>query len=226
MKNRENGFSLIELLVVIALISIVVTIGAFSYREVMRGYRVKHGLSSLYDSFVKAKAYAAYKNTDVTVSYNNTTGVVDFRDDTNNITVARIVFSQGSKDPNLRTDAGGNAINTYYFAPNCVIRSQTRQGNSIVKGLYADEDKDGTNDKTLTTANIPILSNAAISPSVAVNGFIDVGGPNISAILVMSQSDIDDPNADVDKRQYFLVLFHTGLIKKAQLETDGSGKIM
>lgn len=230
MKKNESGFSLIELLLVVAILGIVATIGAFSYSEVMRSYRAKNGVNALYDCFIKAKAHAAYKNADITVSYDKDTGVMDFTDQINNIVIARIIFSINSLDPNLRNDTNGNPISSYYFVPYCVIASNTRLGNNVVNGLFSDENNDGAYDKTVTAEDIPIYAEALIQPVIRSNGFIDISGGAIanemSAILVMSQGDIEDASSPDDARQYFLTLFQKGLVKKSKLEPDGTSSAM
>jgi len=47
---------------------------------------------------------------------------------------------------------------------------------------------------------------------------------NASAVLLMHQADIDD-NDSSGERQYALVLFSTGLLKKVRHMSDGSWEL-
>lgn len=206
--NRKEGYSLIELLVVIAILAIVMGVAAFSYRTAMRATRVKQGLSDLYDGFSRARSQAIIQNGDITVAYTPGNHTVTFTQ--NGTAINRIVFSNTSVDPGNPNDGAD-----YHFEKYTVIRGSTRGGASAVTGL--DVDGDGTND------SIPILSTASVNITILQTGFIN-GVGNASAILLMHQGDIDD-NDTSGERQYALIVFSTGLLKKVRHMPDGSWEL-
>jgi len=208
ISRNEKGYSLIELLVVIAILAIVMAVAAFSYRTAMRATRVKQGLSDLYDAFSRSRSEAIIQNGDITVIYTPADRTVTF---TQGATVlSRIVFSNTSTDPGNPKDGAD-----YHFEKYTVIRSSTRGGSASVTGL--DVDGDGTND------NIPILADSAVNITIQQTGIIN-GVGNASAVLLMHQGDIDDNDAS-GERQYALIIFRTGLLKKARHMTDGSWEL-
>ncbi len=206
--RTEKGYSLIELLVVIAIVAITMAVAAFSYRTAMRASRVKQGLTDLYDGFSRARSEAIIQNGDITAVYTPGNRTVTFTQ--NGTVLNRIVFSDTSVDPGNPKDGAD-----YHFEKLTVIQSNTRDGSTSVTGL--DVDGDGTND------NIPILSSAAVAITVQQTGFIN-GVGNASAILLMHQGDIDD-NDTSGERQYALIIFSTGLFKRARHMSDGSWEL-
>ncbi len=201
-RHKEAGYSLIELLVVIAILAIVMGVAAFSYRTAMRSTRVKQGLSDLYDGFTAARSRAIIQNGEISVAYNAGDKSITFTQ--NGTVLNRIVFSNTSTDPGRQA---GDL--DYHFEKYTVLRSSTREGATAITGL--DVDGDGTND------NIPILA-AAVSLTIQQTGFIN-GVGNASAILIMHQGDIDD-NDTSGERQYALIIFSTGLLKKARFDAS------
>ncbi|NOZ12450.1 MAG: type II secretion system protein [Acidobacteria bacterium] len=200
----EKGYSLIEILVVIAILAIVMGVAAFSYRTAMRATRVKQGLSDLYDGFVAARSQAIIQNGEISVAYNAGSRSITF---TRNGTVLdRIVFSKSNVDPGRQ--AGDQ---NYHFEKYTVLRSSTREGDTAVTGL--DVDGDGSTD------NIPFLSAGSVNLTIEQTGFIN-GVGNASAILVMHQGDIDD-NDTSGEREYALVIFSTGLLKRVRHSSTG-----
>lgn len=208
ISQKENGYSLIELLVVIAILAIVMAVAAFSYRTAMRATRVKQGLSDFYDGFSRSRSEAIIQNGDITVAYNTGSRTVTFTQ--NGTVLNRIVFSKTSVDPGNPKDGAD-----YHFEKYTVIRSSTRGGSTAVTGL--DVDGDGTND------SIPILADAAVNITIQQTGFIN-GVGNGSAVLLMHQGDIDD-NDPSGERQYALIIFQTGLLKKVRHMPDGSWEL-
>ncbi|NOY23385.1 MAG: prepilin-type N-terminal cleavage/methylation domain-containing protein [Acidobacteria bacterium] len=206
--QAEKGYSLIELLVVVAILAIVMAVAAFSYRTAMRASRVKQGLTDLYDGFSRARSEAIIQNGDITVVYAPGNRTVTFTQ--NGTVLNRIVFNNTSVDPGNPKDGAD-----YHFEKYTVIRGSTRDGSASVTGL--DVDGDGTND------NIPILADSAVNITIQQTGFIN-GVGNASAVLLMHQADIDD-NDSSGERQYALVLFSTGLLKKVRHMSDGSWEL-
>jgi len=206
--RREKGYSLIELLVVVAILAVVMAVAAFSYRTAMRATRVKQGLSDLYDGFSRCRSEAIIQNGDITVVYTPADRTVTF---TQGATVlSRIVFSNTTVDPGNPKDGAD-----YHFEEYTVIRSNARDGSTAVTGL--DVDGDGVND------SIPILADAAVNITIQQTGFIN-GVGNASAVLLMHQGDIDD-NDTSGERQYALVIFSTGLLKRVRHMPDGNWEL-
>ncbi len=207
-QKNQRGYSLIEILVVVAILAIVMGVAAFSYRTVMRATRVKQGLSDLYDAFSRSRSEAIIQNGDITVAYDAGGHAVTFTQ--NGTVLNRIVFSNTSTDPGRQ--AGDQ---DYHFEKYVVVRGATRDGTAAVTGL--DVDGDGAND------NIPILSTASINITIQQTGFID-GVGTASAILLMHQGDIDD-NDTSGERQYALIVFSTGLLKRVRHMSDGTWEL-
>lgn len=208
IRQEEKGYSLIELLVVVAILAVVMAVAAFSYRTAMRASRVKQGLSDLYDGFSRARSQAIMHNGSITVAYNPGNRTVTF---TQNGTVSnRIVMNDTSVDPGNPKDGAD-----YHFESYTVIRSNTRGGATTITGL--DVDDDGAND------NIPILADAAVNITIQQTGFIN-GVADASGVLLMHQGDIDDNDAS-GERQYALIIFSTGLLKKARHMPDGTWEL-
>lgn len=208
IRKTEKGYSLIELLVVIAILAVVMAVAAFSYRTAMRASRVKQGLSDLYDGFSRSRSQAIMHNGDITVAYNPGNRTVTFTQ--SGTVLNRIILSDTSVDPGNPKDGAD-----YHFESYTVVRGNTRDGSTVITGL--DVDDDGTND------NIPILANAAVNITIQQTGFIN-GVGDASGVLLMHQGDIDD-NDNSGERQYALIIFSTGLLKKARHLPDGSWEL-
>ncbi len=206
--RTEKGYSLIELLVVVAILAVVMAVAAFSYRTAMRATRVKQGLSDLYDGISRCRSEAIIQNGPITVVYTPANRTVTFTQ--NGTVLNRIIFSNTTVDPGNPKDGAD-----YHFEEYTVIRSSARDGSASVTGL--DVDGDGVND------NIPILADAAINITIQQTGFIN-GVGNASAVLLMHQGDIDD-NDTSGERQYALVIFSTGLLKKVRHMPDGTWEL-
>jgi len=204
----QRGFSLTELLVVVALIAIIMGVTVFSYRTSMRASRVKQAVSDLYDGFVRARSQAILQNGDVTVRYDTTTRTVTFA--RSGTVLNRVVLSNQTTDPGKPDNQGD-----YHFEPLTVVRSATRSGATAITGL----DVDGDN----TPDSIPILSDAAVNITISQDGFIN-GVGNAAAILLMHQNDIDEGDTS-GERQYAVVLFSTGLVKKVRQMPDGTWEL-
>lgn len=206
--NRQRGFSLTELLVVVAIVGILLGVATFSYRFAMRASRVKQAATDLYDGLMRARSQAMIQNGEITVAYDVNSRTVTF---TRRGTITnRIVMSNETSDPGNPNDGAD-----YHFEPLTVIRSQTREGNASITGL--DVDGDGAND------TIPILNDASVAITIGQNGFIE-GVGDASAILMMHQGDIDQGDAS-GERQYAIIVFSTGLIKRARRMPDGTWEL-
>lgn len=206
--STQRGYSIIELLVVIAIVGITIAVGLFAAAPATRASRAKGATTSLYEGLMRARSQAMIQNGDITVAYNVGTRTATF---TQNGTVNnRIIFSNETADPGNPRDGAD-----YHFEPLSVIRSQTREGDNAITGL--DVDGDGAAD------NIPILSDGAVAITIQQNGFIN-GIGDASAILVMHQNDIDEGDLS-GERQYAVIVFSTGLIKRARHMPDGTWEL-
>ncbi len=206
--NRQKGFSLVELLVVVAIVAILLGVAAFSYRPAMRASRVKQAATDLYDGLMRARSQAMIQNGEVTVAYDVGSRTITFTQQGN--VTNRIVLSNQTTDPGNPKDGAD-----YHFEPLTVLRSTTRGGAANITGL--DVDGDGAND------SIPILNDAAVAITISQNGFIE-GVGDAGAILMMHQNDIDEGDA-TGERQYAIIVFSTGLIKRTRHMPDGTWEL-
>ncbi len=206
--NRQKGFSIVELLVVVAIVAILLGVAAFSYRTTMRASRVKQAATDLYDGLMRARSQAMIQNGEVTVTYNVNNRTISFTQQGN--VINRIVMSDGHTDPGNPNDGAD-----YHFEPYSVIRNATREGTASINDL--DVDGDGAGD------NIPIINDAGIAITIGQNGFIE-GVGDAGAILMMHQNDIDEGDAS-GERQYAVIVFSTGLIKRARHMPDGTWEL-
>lgn len=206
--SRQRGYSLIEMIIVVAIVGILMAVGIFAYGPVMRASRVKQAATDLYDGLMRARSQAIVQNGDIAIDYDTGTRTVTFSQGAtiNN----RIVLSNQGTDPGNPRDGAD-----YYFEPFSIVRGQTREGDTVITGL--DVDGDGAAD------DIPILSDAAVNITIQQNGFIN-GIGDASAILLMHQSDLDEGDAS-GERQYAVILFSTGLIKRARHMPDGTWEL-
>lgn len=207
MRN-QRGFSLAELLVVVAIVGILLGVATYSYRFAMRASRIKQATTDLYNGLMRGRSQAMIQNGEITVAYDVNTRTISFAQ--RGTITNRIVMSNDTTDPGNPRDGAD-----YHFEPLTVIRSQTREGNTSITGL--DVDGDGAAD------NIPILNDANVSLRIRQNGFID-GVGDASAILMMHQGDIDQGDAS-GERQYAIIVFSTGLIKRARHMPDGTWEL-
>ncbi len=206
--NRQQGFSLVELLVVVAIVGILLGVAVFSYRPAMRASRVKQAATDLYDGLMRARSQALIQNGEVTVAYDINSRTITFTQQGN--VTNRIVLSNQTTDPGNPKDGAD-----YHFEPLSVIRSATREGSTNITGL--DVDGDGAGD------SIPILNDAAVAITITQNGFIE-GVGDAGAILLMHQNDIDEGDVS-GERQYAIIVFSTGLIKRARHMPGGTWEL-
>ena len=206
--KTQRGYSLIEMLVVMAIVAITLAVGVYNYGPAMRASRAKQAATSLYDGFMRARSQAMVQNGDIAIRYLPATRMVTFSQ--NGVINNRIIFGLDKTDPGNPKDGAD-----YTFIPLTVLRGQTREGNTNITGL--DVDGDSANDL------IPILNDAVVSINIQQNGFIN-GVGDASAILVMSQNDLDQADTS-GERQYAIIVFSTGLIKRARHMPDGTWEL-
>lgn len=206
--KHQRGYSLVEMLVVMAIVAITLAVGLFAYGPVMRASRVKQASTALYDSFMRARSQAMVQNGEVTVAYNPGARMITFTRE--GVINNRIILGIDTVDPGNPRDGAD-----YTFVPLTAVRSQTREGTNTITGL--DVDGDGA------AEDIPIINDAAVLITIQQNGFI-TGVNDASAILLMSQNDINEGDTS-GERQYAIIVFSTGLIKRARHMPDGTWEL-
>lgn len=206
-KINQNGFSLIELLVVLAILAIALTIGAFSYREAMRTYRVKKAISDTKVLLNFARTISSKENSLVFVELNKGVNSYNFDvylDDRDG------GFNKG-KDTFLRRltikydsiDPGKPSPNIYYNFDQYVTLSTVNSLN-LQSSIGTGENESG-----IVTEFSDIAFADVLTFTINQTGFIDFG-KGFVALQFRSSPDIDE---NLEDRQYALLISKTGNIE-------------
>ena len=206
--RHQEGYTLIEMLVVMAIVAITLAVGLFNYGPAMRASRAKQAATAVFDGLMRARSQAMIQNGDIAVQYLPAARTITFTQ--NGVINNRIILGLDTVDPGNPRDGAD-----YTFIPLSTIQRQTREGDTSIDDL--DVDGDGVPD------SIPILNDAAVSLNIQQNGFIN-GINDVGAILIMNQNDLVQGDTS-GERQYAIIVFSTGLIKRARRMPDGTWEL-
>jgi prepilin-type N-terminal cleavage/methylation domain-containing protein len=208
---KEKGFSLVELLVVIAILAIVVTIGSFSYKDAMRGYRVKKAVTDVKTLFHFARTTAAKENKLVFVHLTKDAEGFNFDvyldkdnsgdlDKTKDEFLSRVRLQANSLDPGKPADITKSYVFDSYVA--LIDSGSLTLSNSV----GTEEDASG-NISEVTSINFVNEGDCIVDQT----GFFDFDfATAYAALLFRNTGDVAD---GLDDRQYALLIAKTGLLE-------------
>jgi len=205
---NEKGFSLVELLVVLAIMIIVMTIGSFSYREAMRGYRVKKAATDVKTLFHYARTTAAKENKLVFVKLEKDGDGFNFDvylddnsgdlDATKDELLSRVRLQSDSLDPGRPS-----GVKSYIFDPYVTLIGTG--SITFSQNIEIEEDK----------TSVSFVNE--LTCTVKQTGFFDNLGDSFTALLFRNVKDVAD---DLEDRQYALLIGKTGIVELYKYNID------